>query len=73
MLFHSEADVRAAGARHAPIDERVFLQLTTDPAAHVRAAAASRGSELPVAVRDALAADADAGVRLSLERAFTAG
>jgi hypothetical protein len=71
MLFHPEAAVRTAGARRAPIDERVFTQLATDPAAEVRAATASRGMELPVAVRDALAADANARLRLTLQHALT--
>jgi hypothetical protein len=69
LLFHSEADVRAAGASHAPIEERLFAQLAADPAASVRVAVASRGNELPAAVRDALAADPDASVRRTLQHA----
>jgi hypothetical protein len=70
LLFHSQADVRAAGAAYAPIDERMFAQLATDPAANVRAAVASRGSELAAAIRDALAADPDSGVRHTLRHAL---
>lgn len=73
MLFHPEPDVRAAGARRAPVDESVFAQLILDPSANVRTAAASRGSDLPAAIRDALATDPDAGVRHMLQHALAGG
>lgn len=63
LVFHSDPGVRAAGASHAPVDESVYRILASDPAVQVRIAVASRGTALPLSVRNTLAADPDIRVR----------
>ncbi|PZS37446.1 MAG: hypothetical protein DLM62_19175 [Pseudonocardiales bacterium] len=63
LLFHSDEQVRALGAAHAPATPQMFAILAQDPAPRVRAAVAGRASELPDAVRRALAIDSHLVVR----------
>lgn len=69
LLFHSDEQVRALGAAHAPATPQMFAILAQDPAPKVRAAVAGRASELPDAVRRALASDSHLVVR----RGITSG
>jgi len=63
LLFHSDGHVRALGAAKAPATPQMFVILAQDPAPQVRAAVAGRASELPEAVRNALASDSHLVVR----------
>jgi len=63
LLFHGDGHVRALGAAKAPATPQMFAILAQDPAPQVRAAVAGRASELPEAVRNALASDSHLVVR----------
>lgn len=69
LLLHPDPDVRAAGARHAVLDDQLLAMLAADPVPRVRIAVATRGSRLPDRLRAQLAADPNAVVRHVLRHA----
>lgn len=68
LLLHTDDQVRAIGARRAPVSPEMFRTLAKDPALPVRLAVAQRHRELPNDVRTALAADNNALVRRHINR-----
>ncbi|MFF8781761.1 hypothetical protein ACF07W_31215 [Streptomyces sp. NPDC015140] len=68
LVFHNDEIVRARGAARGPVTPEMLAKLAEDPSAEVRAAVASRGNDLPSAVRDKLATDTHLRVRRTLER-----
>ncbi|WP_262063454.1 hypothetical protein [Streptomyces sp. STR69] len=71
LVFHDDEVVRARGAACGPFTAAMFAKLAEDPSAEVRAAIASRGKELPLAVREKLASDTHLNVRRILERSIS--
>lgn len=71
LLFHPNPRVRLVGASVAPMNDRLFTELSRDSAADVRAAVASRGKELPAQVVEALSVDDDSTVRYTLQQALS--
>lgn len=70
LLLHSNADVRAIGARSAQVSVSELESLVNDPSPVVRAVVAQRAEELPAHARDALAQDTDLVVRRRLQFAL---